>query len=317
MQHACGVFIDLQKVFHTVNYDILLRKPNYYGIRGITNNWFRFYLQDRIQFTSVNGHQSNMRQLKYGVPQGSVLGSLLFILFVSDFHLAVQYSFVDQFADDTNLLVVERSLKQLNKNINRDVKPTVEWLRANKLSLNTKNTDIIIFKPRTKTIMKHLNFRISGQKITLTNQVKYLGVLLQEDLHWSKYLSNLGKKLNPSFGLLSKVRHYVLKLIVRRMFFSNFNSYCIYACEIWDQNQNRQHFKKLLKLQEKALQIINFQPPTTATTNHLFLENKILKIVDFIKYRYALFVRSSLRKGGVLLFRDMFTTMSHNHNHIT
>ena len=82
--------------------------------------------------------------------------------------------------------------------------------------------------------------------------------------------------------------------------FFYFNSHLVYACEIWGQNQNSQHFKKLLKLQEKALQIINFQPPT-ATTNHLFLETKILKIADFIKYRYALFVRSSLRKEGVPL----------------
>ena len=73
-QYSCGVFFDLQKAFDTVKHDILLRKLNYYGIRGITNNWFCSNLQDRIQFTSINGYQSNMRQLKYGVPQGSVLG---------------------------------------------------------------------------------------------------------------------------------------------------------------------------------------------------------------------------------------------------
>ena len=78
-QYACGVFLDLQKAFDTVNHDILLRKLNYYGIRGITNNWFHSYLQDRMQFTSVNGYKSNMKQLKYGVQQGSVLGPLLFI----------------------------------------------------------------------------------------------------------------------------------------------------------------------------------------------------------------------------------------------
>ena len=205
---ACGVFLDLRKPFDTVNHDILLRKLDYYDISGITNNWFRSYLQDRMRFTSVNGYQSNMRQLKYGVPQGSTLGPLLFILFINDLHLVVQYSSVHQFAGDTNLLVSEKSLKQLNKKVNRDLKLTVEWARANKLSLNANKTDIIIFKPRNKTITKHLNFRISGQKIKPTNQVKYLGIILQEDLHWTKYLSNLGKKLNLSIGLLSKIRHY-------------------------------------------------------------------------------------------------------------
>ena len=89
----------------------------------------------------------------------------------------------------------------------------------------------------------------------------------------------------------------------------------IYACKIWGQNQGSQYSKNLLKLQEKALQIINFQPPTT-TTNHLFLETKMLKIADFIRYRYALFVRSSLGKENMPLFSYMFTTMNHNHNHI-
>ena len=115
--------------------------------------------------------------------QGSVLGPLLFILFINDLHLAVQYSSVHQFAGDTNL-VVEKSLKQLNKKVNRDLKLTVEWVRANKLFLNANdNTEIITFKPSNKTITKHLNFRLSGQKIKPTNQVKYLGVILQGDLH--------------------------------------------------------------------------------------------------------------------------------------
>ena len=162
-----------------------------------------------MQFTGVNSYKSNMKQLKYGVPQGSVLGPLLFILFINDLLLAVQYSSVHQFADNTNLVVVEELLKQLNKKVNRDLKLTVELVRANKLSLNAKNTEIITLKLRNKTITKHLSFRLSGQKIKSTNQVKYLGDILQEDLHWNKYLSNLGKKLSHSVGLLSKIRHYI------------------------------------------------------------------------------------------------------------
>ena len=159
---------------------------------------------------------------------------------------------VQQFTDDTNL--VEKLLKQLNKKVNRDLRLTAEWVRTNKLSLNAKKTEIIIFKPRNTTISKHLNFWLSGQKIKPTNQFKQLGVILQEDLQWSKYLSNLGKRLSCSVGLLSSIRHYVPKHLLRTICSSIFNSHLIYACEIWGPSQNSQHFKKLLKLQEKPLQ---------------------------------------------------------------
>ena len=122
-----------------------------------------------MQFTGVNSYKSNMKQLKYGVPQGSVLGLLLFILFINDLLLAVQYSSVHQFADNTNLVVVEELLKQLNKKVNRDLKLIVELVRASKLSLNAKKPEIIILKPRNKTITKHLSFQLSGQKIKSTN----------------------------------------------------------------------------------------------------------------------------------------------------
>ena len=100
-------------------------------------------------------------------------------------------SSIHQFADETNLLVVNDWLKQLNRKDNRDLNLTAEWVRANKLSLNANKNEIIIFKPRNKTISKHNNFWLSGQKIKPTNQVKFLGVIRQEDLHWNKYLLNI------------------------------------------------------------------------------------------------------------------------------
>ena len=99
-----------------------------------------------------------MRHLKYDVPQGLVSDAQLFILSINDLHLAVQYSSVHQLVNDTDLVVVQKSLKELKKKVKRDLKLTVEWVRANKLSLNANKTEIIIFKPRNKTSIKHLNF---------------------------------------------------------------------------------------------------------------------------------------------------------------
>ena len=111
------------------------------------------------------------------------------------------------FADDTNLLLTENSLKKLNKYINRDLKLVVQWIQANK-SLNTGKTKIAIFKLRNRKTTKHLNFLISGQKIVPVDTVKYLRLTLQSDIHWKTHLTSLERKLSRSIGLLSNVRHY-------------------------------------------------------------------------------------------------------------
>ena len=192
-----------------MNHTIILKKLTHYGIRGIANKWFQSFLEDRKQFVSVQDSKSAEKPIKYGVPQGSVLGPLLFILFINDLHKAVEFSSVHHFADDTNLLLIDKSLKKINKHINRDLKLAVDWIRANKLSLNASKTEIVLFKPRNKKITKQLNFRVSGQKIKQSSQVRYLGVILQDDLNWDAHLTNLEKKLSRSIGFLSKIRHYV------------------------------------------------------------------------------------------------------------
>ena len=174
------------------------------------------------------------------------------MLFINNLHKNIEFSTVHHFAEDTNMLLVEKSLKKLNKDINRDLKLVVEWIRANKLSLNTSKTEFVIFKFRKKTIMKNLNFDISGQEIQPTSQVKYLEVTLQDDLHWATHLRNLRKKLSHSIGLHSKIRHYVPKHLLRTLYYSLFNSHLIYACEIWGQNQTNHLFNKLLLLQKKV-----------------------------------------------------------------
>ena len=123
----------------------------------------------------------------------------------------VKKSSVHHFVDDTNLLLIDKSLKKINKYINRDLKCAVDWIRANKLSLNTSKTEKELFKTRNKIVTKHLNFRLSGQKIELSKSVKYLGVILQDDLYWNLHLSQLCKILSRGIGLLSKMRHYVPK----------------------------------------------------------------------------------------------------------
>ena len=113
----CGVFLDLKKAFDTVNHTILLKKLTHYGITSIANKWFQSFLEDRKQFTSVHGSKSAEKPIKYGIPQGSVLGPLLFILFINNLYKTVEFNSVYYFPDDTNLLLKDKLLKKINKHI--------------------------------------------------------------------------------------------------------------------------------------------------------------------------------------------------------
>ena len=128
---ACGIFIDLQKTFDTADHDILIQKLNHYGIRGVANNWFSSYLQNRSQYVSINGFNSKLEHIHCGVPEGSILGPLLFLIYINDLNCAIRYCSVHHFADDTNLLNYNNSVKKMNKQVNQDLKNLTNWLKLN------------------------------------------------------------------------------------------------------------------------------------------------------------------------------------------
>ena len=148
---GCGVSVDLHKAFDTGNHQILLAKSNHYGIRGVSNDWFKSYLPNRNQFVSINGYEYGLAVINSD-PQGSVLGPLLFLLYINDFNPAITFCKVHHFPDDTNLLCLSNSIKKLNKLVNADLKRPLNWLNANKISLNLKETEMIIFKSKQKKL---------------------------------------------------------------------------------------------------------------------------------------------------------------------
>ena len=118
---ACGIFVDLQKAFDTVNHEILFKKLEHYGIRGLSNSWFKSYLSNRKQYVTINGFKSDSTSINIGVPQGSVLGPLLFLIYINDLHKSIKHSLVHHFADDTNLLYINNSPKAVKKYVNLDL----------------------------------------------------------------------------------------------------------------------------------------------------------------------------------------------------
>ena len=144
---SCGVFIDLQRAFDTVDYHILLHKLSHYGIRGVFNKWFCSYLNERTQITQVGCHISKREKTSCEVPQGSVLGPLLFLIYINDIYKPSNKLGFYLFADDTNLLYAARNLKSLESVVNVELLNVCDWLSVNKLSLNIKKTNFVTFHP--------------------------------------------------------------------------------------------------------------------------------------------------------------------------
>ena len=170
--YTCGVFVDLEKAFDTVNHEILIKKLEHYGIKGMYNDWIRSYLSNRSQSLTLSSTTSNTGVITCGVPQGSVLGPLLFLIYINDMNKAVRNSIIHHFADDTNLLGSDKNLKSLRRKMNKDLDNLYDWLCANRLSLNAKKTEFILFRPkndyenRIKLKINEFTIRESSKLIT-------------------------------------------------------------------------------------------------------------------------------------------------------
>ena len=312
---ACGIFIDLQKAFDTVDHNILLQKLNHYGIRGIANNWFNSYLSNRSQFVSINGFQSKTKNISIGVPQGSVLGPLLFLIYINDLNVAINYAIVHHFADDTNLLITGKSLKTIKKHTNIDLKLLCNWLKANKISLNSSKTEAILFRHPNKNIDYDLKLKIDGKIIFLTNSVKYLGILLDPHLHWKHHIHELNMKLSRATGMLSKIRHYVSYNTLISIYYAIFSSHMTYGCQIWGQKGNANR-NKISILQNKILKRIHFKP-NDETVNPLYHKANILKFNDYVILQNFLFAYDHSHNTLPLSLQNIFTPVTNIHEHNT
>ena len=135
-QYVCGIFVDLEKAFDTVNHKILCEKLNFYGLRGNVNKLIQSYLDNRKQYVYLNGFESEVKDVSCGVPQGSSLGPLLFLLYINDFRLCLSETMSGHFADDTFIIYNSKKPKTIETIINTELKQVVKWLRLNRLSLN-------------------------------------------------------------------------------------------------------------------------------------------------------------------------------------
>ena len=258
---SVGVFIDFQKAFDTVNHKILLRKLEHYGVRGVALDWFSSYLTKRKQYVSVGGATSSITLIEHGVPQGSVLGPLLFLLYINDLNNCIRHSIVRHFADDTNLIyTIDARKKNRNpaRKLNQDLKSLNNWLLANKISLNATKTEIIYFRNK-KTSIPEMKIKINGTKLIHKSNVKYVGVTLDEHLTFEYHLNLLNSKLKRANNLIAISRHYLPRELLNQIYYGQFYSHLTYGCLLWGQDEEK--LAKTYTLQKKAVRLLSFKDP--------------------------------------------------------
>ena len=205
--YGCGIFLDLKKAFDTVNHRILIQKLEHYGIRGVVLDWFKSYLGNRKQYVTVNGHCSETINTTCGVPQGSVLGSLLFPIYINDLPNVSKLLKFQLFADDTNIFYSSNCFEELQFTVNKELKKVSKWLHANRFALNTDKTNFTIFHSVGKLIPYTPIIKINKKPLTRDMSIKYLGTILDPLLNWKTHITELSKKMARSVGIFYKLRY--------------------------------------------------------------------------------------------------------------
>jgi hypothetical protein len=226
-----GIYFDLSKAFDTVDHTILLSKLFHYGIRGTMHDWLTSYLSNRMQYTVVNNVSSKIGSISCGVPQGSVLGPLLFLIYMNDIHKAVPNKDLKLFADDTNLFLFGSDLKILEAEANDCLKKLEFWFYANKLSLNTEKTCYTAFKCNNKAQLDLLTFSliINGKQINKVSSCKYLGVYIDDNFQWNEHIDYVYKKIVRFVGICYKLKGTVPKECLYKLYYAFIYPYIQYG----------------------------------------------------------------------------------------
>ena len=287
-QFAIATFLDLSKAFDLVNHSFLLQKLSHYGVRGVALAWIHSYLQNRKQFVHYNGAQSSMLGITCGVPQGSILGPLLFIIYINDINQQTPENtlYYTLYADDTNLIISGDNIEDTTQQLNTHLNTLHQWFESNHLFINTSKTNYIVFTQKPSIARHNFEIKLNNIPIDRVHQTKFLGIIIDSNLNWRHHISHIKNKISKVIGILYRIRNKIplkLRITLYNTLILPHLTYCI---TIWGKTYKK-YTHDIIIIQKRILRIITHSP-RTAHTAPLFTHYNILNFNHLYTYHSLL-----------------------------
>ena len=312
------IFLDLSKAFDTLDHEILLKKLKYYGLSDTPMKWFTHYLSNRQQYVEVDSIKSSTTNIDTGVPQGSILGPLLFIIYMNDINKASEKFRAILYADDTSLNTTLNSIginsNQLKSSaINKELFLISQWLACNKLSLNVSKTKFMLFRYPQKSpkSLPDLKLLINNTSIDKVSDFDFLGLTINETLSWKQHVNKISIKITKTLAIMRKIKRFVNQSILLKIYNALILSKINYAILCWGYEH-----KRIFTLQKKALRII-CGSAYNSHTDPIFKKLNLLKVKDIFILQSLKFYYNHSNNKLPGYFTDMFTNVNDVHEHNT
>ena len=306
------LFLDLKSAFDTVNPEILIQKLEHYGVRGKMLLVLSSYLHDRKQYVKGDVFESIVLSVLIGVPQGSVLGPLLFIIYINDI-VNCSKLFAVLFADDAALVASDEKIKKVNKIMNAEMKLISKWLVANRLTLNLKKTKFMVICNKKgehiQKLIKKFKVNINNYCIKQVSEFKYLGLLFNNKLNWHNHIEYLCTKISKAVGVLSQLKYRLPRPVLKMIYHSLIASYLRYGVITWGSAKSTA-MKKLNSLNDRALKIIS---PRNVSLDAAYQYSKALTIESLFKFELAKFIHAISTEKQPKAFTSYVIPISHTY----